>query len=146
MTAHLLEISVSLLLTLLFCVFNFVYLISEGLLPRPNYVSTILKNVGSLYHGCMFQPNSVSDSELDNNTFSFLHFEKERRPSKGTVLWAINWKIQLQITVIVCSNLCWEMELSRYKVNKQWPKMPRDYWSQTPNGCSYNICPNLVAL
>lgn len=58
----------------------------EGLLPRPNYVSTILKNVGSLYHGCMFQPNSVSDSELDNNTFSFLHFEKERRPSKEPCL------------------------------------------------------------
>ena len=89
LTAHLLERSVSLLLSLLFCLYNFVYLISEGLLPRPNYVSTILKNVGSLYHGCMFQPNSVSDSDLDNNTLSFLHFEKERRPSKGTVLWAI---------------------------------------------------------
>ena len=73
-------------------------MISEGLLPRPNYVSTILKNVGSLYHGCMFQPNSVSDSELDNNTLSFLHFEKER-PSKGTVLQAIYWKYQFQTTV-----------------------------------------------
>lgn len=55
----------------------------EGVLPRSKYVSTILKNVGALYHGCMFQPHSALDSEPKEITETNIHFENERRPAKG---------------------------------------------------------------
>lgn len=52
-------------------------------MPRSKYVSTILKNVGALYHGCMFQPHSALDSEPKEITETNIHFENERRPAKG---------------------------------------------------------------
>ena len=54
----------------------------EDVLPRSNYVSTILKNVGALYHGCC-QPHSALDSEPKEITETNIHFENERRPAKG---------------------------------------------------------------
>lgn len=54
----------------------------DDMLSRPNYVTTMLKNVGSLYHGCMFQPYTVTDFDLENSASSFIHFESERRPSE----------------------------------------------------------------
>ncbi|XP_068694232.1 uncharacterized protein [Montipora foliosa] len=54
----------------------------DDMLSRPNYVTTMLKTVGSLYHGCMFQPYTVTDFDLENSESSFIHFESERRPSE----------------------------------------------------------------
>ena len=58
-------------------------LLSEDVLPRSSYVSAILKNVGALYHGCMVQPHSLPASNPEHNASNFVHFEDERRPTKG---------------------------------------------------------------
>lgn len=56
----------------------------EDALPRPNYVSAILRNVGALYYGCQFRPQTGIDSDSEDNTANFVHFENERRPTKDT--------------------------------------------------------------
>jgi len=63
----------------------------EDVLPRSSYVSAILKNVGALYHGCMFQPHSVPDDKATN----FVHFENERRPSKDSYLDSLPFEGEL---------------------------------------------------
>lgn len=52
-------------------------------MPTSKYVSKILKNVGALYHGCMFQPHFVLDSEPKETAETYIHFENERRRTKG---------------------------------------------------------------
>lgn len=56
----------------------------EDVLPRPNYVSAILKNVGALYYGCQFQPRSRTDSDPEGKAANFFHFDNEKRPTTGT--------------------------------------------------------------
>ena len=55
----------------------------EDVMPTSKYVSKILKNVGALYHGCMFQPHFVLDSEPKETAETYIHFENERRQTKG---------------------------------------------------------------
>lgn len=56
----------------------------EDVLPRSNCVSTILKNVGALYQGCMFQPYAVPVSDPEERASNYIHFEEQRRPMKET--------------------------------------------------------------
>ncbi|CAH3131926.1 unnamed protein product [Porites lobata] len=67
----------------------------EDVLPRSKYVSTILKNVGALYHGCMFQPHSALDSEPKEITETNIHFENERRPAKDSYLDSLPFEGEL---------------------------------------------------
>ncbi|KAL9987229.1 hypothetical protein ACROYT_G001500 [Oculina patagonica] len=67
----------------------------EGILPRSNYVSAILKNVGALYYGCQFRPQSCTDSDSEFNAANFVHFENERRPTKDTVFDSLPFEGEL---------------------------------------------------
>ncbi|KAJ7365873.1 hypothetical protein OS493_002595 [Desmophyllum pertusum] len=67
----------------------------EDVLPRSNYVSVILKNVGALYYGCQFRPRSCIDSDPEDNAANFVHFENERRPTKDTYFDALPFEGEL---------------------------------------------------
>jgi len=67
----------------------------EDTLPRPNYVSTILRNVGALYYGCQFRPHTGIDSDSEDNPANFVHFENERRPIEGTFIDSLPFEGEL---------------------------------------------------
>ncbi|XP_020600834.1 uncharacterized protein LOC110039993 [Orbicella faveolata] len=69
----------------------------EDALPRPSYVSAILRNVGALYYGCQFRPQTGIDSDSEDDPANFVHFENERRPKKDTYFDSLPFEGELDL-------------------------------------------------